>query len=126
MHAGVVSPLDGLDVSAVVLTIGSVKVMVILAHEAYRELPFPSLLGPVGVGVVSEVLVQTGGDVEEASVGNGVFVVVAVVEGKDLPSQASCTGGVVPAILLGVEDGLRQRKPRGLSVAEIRQLVLSG
>jgi hypothetical protein len=124
VHAGVVGPLDCLDVGAVLVRIGSVEEVEVFAHQSCRLLPFPNFFSPVGVSLVAKVFVQACGDAEKASVGNGVLVVEAFVECEDLPSQTSATGLWVPAVLLGIEDGLRQSEPRRLSATKIRQLVL--
>jgi hypothetical protein len=126
MYAGIVRPLDGLNVGAVLQTVGSVEVVVVRAHQSHRQFPLPCLLCPVGVGLVSKVLVQACSNVEKASIGDCVLVVVAVVEGEDLPPQASATGRIVPAVLLGVEDGLRQAEPRRLSISKIGQFIFRG
>jgi hypothetical protein len=124
VYTGIVSPLDVVDRRAVLCVIGSVVEVVVLAHKSYRKLPLPSLLSPIRVGVVPEVLVESRSDVEETAVGDGVLVVVSVVEGEDLPPQTSAACRLVPALVLCVEDGLSKREPRGLPISKIGQFVL--
>lgn len=126
MYAGIISPLDVIDRTAVLGIVGSVVVVIIRTHEPNSEFPVPGLLSPVGIGVVTKILVESGGNVKETAVGNGVLVVVTIVEGIDLPSQTSSARSVVPALVLCVEDSLCHGKPRRLTIGEIRKLVFGG
>lgn len=95
--AGVVGPLDGGWVRAVAVRFGAVVDGPCGRHELRGCPPVPRLLGPVGVRLVAGVAGQSGCELEEATVGDAVLVIVSVVEGEDLPSESTVAGGVVPA-----------------------------
>lgn len=109
--AGVVGPLDQRRVRAVGGGVGAVVDGPGGAHELGGGPPVPGLSGPVGVGLVAGVAGQSGCELEEATVGDAVLVVVSFVEGEDLPPEPSVAGCGVPASGLQVEDGLSQGQP---------------
>ena len=110
-RAGVVRPLDlGRD-GAVVGHLRAVENAKLRVHEHALRHPVPCLLCPLGVRGVVGVARQPGGQLEEAAVGNAVFVVVAVVRKVDLPAQTAATVGCFPTSGLFVEDGLGKGEP---------------
>jgi len=92
--------------------VAAVVDVVLVVDELHADHPVPGDVGPVRVGVVVGVAGQAGAQVEEAAVGDGVLVVVAVVGQRDLPAQAAAALVVVAHRAgLRVEDGLGQRQP---------------
>lgn len=89
------------------------------AEEANVPHPVVDSVGGVQVNLLFSVSVQTGGDVEKTSVGDGVLIVVTGVPGENLPSQTASTRGGVPTVVHGVEDSLDQIKPRLVSVGKV-------
>ena len=124
MDAKVVGPLDLVEVRAVHTGVGSVEELPGGAYEADADGPVPRLFGPVGIGLVVGILCQPGGQVEEAAVRDGVLVVEAAVELRDLPAEAAATGVAVPLLGLPVEDGLSECKPLRLVRRWIGEPVL--
>lgn len=86
--------------------------------------PVEDLVGPIRVGLVASVDSQTGSDIEETAVGDGVFVIESGVEGEDLPSQPPVAVLVVPSAGLQVEDSLSKRQPLRLVLWWIWELLL--
>lgn len=82
--------------------------------------------GPLCIGRVARVAREPRCQLEEAPVGDRVLVAVAVVEGVDLPAQAAATRGRVPALRLGVEDGLREREPVRFVARRVGEVLLGG
>lgn len=123
-HASAVRPLHMVQLSTVLGVVCSVEDLVVRAQETNSGHPVPSLVNPVGVGLVAGVGVQTSGEVEESSVGRRVLVVVPIVEGENLPSQSSSTGRGVPSNSLRIEDGGSDRDPGRSSGRRVGILVL--
>jgi len=93
-------------------------------HEARSLRPVEDLVGPVRVGLVASVDGQTGGDIEETTVGDGVLVIEPGVEGEDLPSQPPVAVLVIPSASLQVENGLSKRQPLRLVLGWIWEFLL--
>ena len=113
-----------IDIGTVDVDVGPIEELVSRAHQSNRGLPVPHGIGPFGIGVITGIDGQTTGDVEEAAVGDGVLVVVSIIEGIDLPSQATSARLIVPAHGLGVEDGLGQGEPLGPIGRRIGEAIL--
>lgn len=109
--AGVVGPLDLGRVRAVNVRVGAVVDGPCRRDELGGCPPVPRFLGPVGVGLVAGVASQSCCQLEEATVGDAVLVIVSSVEGENLPPQSSVAGRCVPPTDLQVEDGLSEGKP---------------
>lgn len=69
-HAVVVGKLSFVYVSAVSTDMSTIVDVVVSIHEPDTCNPVPSLLGPVGVGLVVGVASQPCTEIEEAAVGN--------------------------------------------------------
>lgn len=106
--------------------IGAVEKVPVGINQADRVCPFEGGICPVCIRVVAGVYSEPGRDVEEAAIGDGVLVIIAVVEGEDLPSQTSSAGGIVPSPGLRLKNGLRQTEPLRLAARGIWEVVLSG
>ena len=106
MHASVVGPLNVVHLRAVLRVIRTVVVVIVFAHEPNGKLPVPHLRCPVAIGLITGILVQTRSHAEEGAVGNGVLVVVTVIECEDLPLQPTSARCCIPPRSLGVEYGL--------------------
>jgi hypothetical protein len=53
--------------------------------------PVPDLVGPVDVCLVTSVATKASSELEKASVGYGILVVVTDIEREDLPAEATAT-----------------------------------
>ena len=126
MNSSIVRPLNMVELCAIDLVIATVVEVVVIAHQSNVMSPLEGLLGPLDVGLVSSVSSKTSSDVEEGAVGDGVLVIVSVVEGEDLPSQTSATSRVVPTQSLTVEDGLGESEPLRLVCRRVGELELGG
>ena len=107
------------QIRAVDLGIRTVKDLVSATDQADVERPSVRLGRPLIVSLVASVGIQARCNVEETTLRNRVLVVVAVVEGENLPSQTSSTSLVVPSSGLTVEDCLCQGKPARLVIRRI-------
>lgn len=88
--------------------------------------PIVDCIGPGGIRIVARVPGQTGGKVEEDSLGDGVLVVVAVVGQGDLPAQTTVAIIGAPSGGLRVEDGLGQGQPLGFVGVGVLEIALGG
>ena len=123
-HACAVRPLHMIQLGAVLRVVCSVEDLVVRTQQANTGHPVPSLVDPVGVGLIAGVGVQASGKVKKSSIGRRVLVVVTVVEGENLPSQSSTASRRVPSNSLGVEDGGSDRDPSGSPRRRVGILVL--
>lgn len=119
VNARVVGPLDVVQIRALDGGVSAVEDLESIADQADLDAPVVSALGPVGVRLVARVGVQARGDVEERALRDRVLVVVAVVEGEDLPPQTAVARRVVPACGLAVKDCLSQGEPAWFVVGGI-------
>ena len=94
------------DDTAVLVGAGAVVDVIALGvDESYSSGPIPDLLRPVEVGVIACGAGHASGDLEEASVTNGVLVIQAVrVRCQNLPPKPSVTSRGIPAACQLVED----------------------
>ena len=126
IKAIVVRPLLIVCDSAVVGNIRAVVDLVAVKLEEYRIAePIPLLLCPIHESAVAGVSSQLAGKKEEPAVCSNVLVVVAVVEGKHLPSETTIAL-VVPAIRLSIEYRLCHCGPRRSVVAWRREVEFCG
>ena len=126
VHAGVVGPLQWVQVGAVVRLVGAINEKPVLGDVAHAVGPVPGLLRPLGVGRVPGVHGETSAEVEEAAVCDCVLVLEAAVHAEDLPVQAAVAVLLVPARHLRVHDALRERQPAGLVVGRVVEVALGG
>lgn len=96
-----------------------------IADEACLLLPLEDLAGPLRVRAVAGLLKQPGGEIEEDGVGGRVLVVVAGVEGENLPSKATAAVLDVPSRHKLVEDVAGEVQPLGLILGRARKSVFS-
>lgn len=96
-----------------------------IGDEAGLLLPLENLGSPLRVRAVAGLLKQPGREVEEDGVGNGVFVVVAGVECRNLPAEATSTDTGVPSQHKFVEHVLGEVQPLRLAFGRVRQSTLS-
>jgi hypothetical protein len=94
--AGVICPLLLGDSGAVLRVRRAVENVVVLIDQPNCRLPVPDLLGPLSVGVISREPCKPGAQVEQAPVGDAVFIREAHVKREDLPAQAAAARGRVP------------------------------
>jgi len=87
--------------------------------------PIPLLLCPIDESSVASVSGQFRSEKEETAVRGNVLVIVAVVEGKHLPSETTIAL-VVPAIRLSIEYRLCHCGPRRSVVAWRREVEFCG
>lgn len=126
VNTSVVRPLNVVDRSAVECIVRAIVEMIRVVHQPNLAYPVPDLLSPLSVRLVARISSKTCGNVEEAAVGNGVLVVVAAVEGEDLPPQTAAASGRVPSRYIVVEHGLRERQPLGLVCGGVREVEFCG
>lgn len=108
----VIRPFDSIERGAVVALIRPVEDVIFPTDQSSLCDPVPDLVRPFGIRGVPCIPREPGSDIEEPSVGDGVAIRVAVVEGEDLPIQSTTTGLIVPARDLLIEDRLRHGQPR--------------
>lgn len=120
----VVGELDVVELCTIEIIVRPVIDVIFIINEPHVRDPVPGLLRPVAVRVVPRVACEARPEREEAPVRDGVLVVVAVVEGEDLPLQAAAAGGRVPAGSLGVEHGLCEGEPLGLVLGGVLEVCL--
>lgn len=113
-----------IELCTIQVVITAVIEVVIGVHEADGFGPIPRSVGPFRIGIVAGIDGQACSHIEEASVGDGVLVVVTVVERENLPFQSTSASLGVPSSCLGVEDCLDECKPLGTVGRRIRILVL--
>lgn len=122
----VVSPLQRRDNSAGALNGGTVIDGPIVASrldESNLLRPVPNLDGPVSVGLVMRVSGQTGCDIEQTTICDGVLIVVTVVPCKDLPSQTTAAVVHIPPRRHGIKDGLSKVEPLGLVICWVCKVL---
>ena len=108
-YSRVVGPLELVDVAAILCCMGSIIEVVIVIHHLYFLCPIERLFGPLRIAVIASIQSQTSTKVEEASIRDGILVIVSGIEGEDLPSQATVAILCVPSFGLSVENSLRKR-----------------
>lgn len=104
--------------------IASVKEVVLRISQSDRGHPVPHPLCQFEIRVVPRINSQASSHVEEAAIRDGVLIVVAVVEGEDLPLQPAPTGGGIPTRCLGVEDSLCESEPLRLIFRRVWKDIL--
>lgn len=127
-HAVIVRKLGLIDIGAI---LGDIRAVVhgicLVVDEAYALHPIPRLDHPVRVRRVAGIPVETGAQVQEATVGDAVLVIVSVIRKGDLPPQSAAARLVVPiGARLRVEDGLGQSQPLRFIGWRIRELHFRG
>lgn len=82
---GVIRPLDLAGDRAIVRDLCAIVDLIVFIEDDGVFQPVPGFDGPFGIGRIPRVSGQSSGQLEKAAVGDGVFVIVAFVERKDLP-----------------------------------------
>ena len=100
-----------IDLGTVMRIVGAIKEVKVWTGQTNIEHPVPGALSPVRIGRVTGINRKTSRQIKEAAVGDGVLVVVPVVEAIDLPFQATIAALLVPSHDLSVEDSLGQGQP---------------
>ena len=114
VHGVVVGPLNVVDGRAVGRVIGTI-VHIVIRDKADIGSPVVDLVRPFYVCRIASMVCKTSGQKEELAAGDGIPVVVAIVEGENLPLEASITTRGVPAVDLRVENILRELQPASRS-----------
>ena len=104
----IVGPLDPIDVAAIESCMGTIVEVIVLVHQTDSLSPIKCLLRPLRISIVARIQSQSSPQVEETTVGDGVFVIVSSVESENLPSQTAITILIVPPARLIVENRLCQ------------------
>jgi len=81
----VVTPLQFVDGSTVLVLAGSIVNIVCGINESNRHLPVPNLIGPECIRFISGIACESCSQVEKTPVGNAVLVCESVVKREDLP-----------------------------------------
>ncbi|KAI6772186.1 hypothetical protein HG530_003144 [Fusarium avenaceum] len=127
-NTSVVGPLRLVDIvtlrGGLGADVNTVLYCKLVGDDASFDVPFPDLLGPVGVSLVACIQRQARGDVEEATVGDGVLVIETSVPLEDLPAHATTAVFIVPATDVFVEDTLNLGEPPRRVIWRIWELVL--
>ena len=89
----------------------SVKDPVVIADETDRACPIVALGGPVGVCMVACVPGQPGCELKQRPLRKSLLVVVSLVEGENLPAQATATVFRIPPTDLVIENIYSQVEP---------------
>lgn len=103
VRADVVCPLQLICYCAIVFDLRTVVDYVVTREERCPDDPIVRLLRPVRVRLVASVSCQTSRELEETAIGDGVLVIIPIVEGEDLPPQSSSTVLCVPSRYLEIE-----------------------
>jgi hypothetical protein len=124
LPCSLIRSLDG----AVDGLVSSVINIVVVGNQFSGDFPVVNLRGPGCVGHVSGVMGQACGDVEETPVGNGVLVVVTIVQRENLPFKSTSASilGQIPSSDVIVEHCLYESQPLRLACRRIRELVFCG
>lgn len=97
-HARVVRPLQMADFGAIDRIVGAIEDVGLVVDQTHGSgHPVPCLFRPVEVARIASVESQACCHVKETAVGDGVLIVVAVVQRRYLPFEASSTTGSIPA-----------------------------
>lgn len=107
-NTAVVSPLYVVKLGAINGNICTIEDLEALTDQTYRIHPIPYLVDLVEVRGITSVGSQASAEVDEAAVGNAVFVIVTFVEREDLPTETATTRLAVPADGLTIEHCLRE------------------
>lgn len=100
--------------------------VVAVGDDVHVPHPVVDLLGPVGVTAVAGVAGESGGHVEQGTVGDGVLVVVTGVPDENLPSETTAARVGVPTERHGVEHGLGEVQPLGAVLWWVGEVSLGG
>ena len=82
----------------------SVEDPVVIADKTNRACPIVALSSPVGVCLVARVPGQPGGELKERPMRQSLLVVIPLIEGENLPAQATATGFRIPTTDLVIEN----------------------
>jgi len=108
-------------------TIGTVENLPGLTiYQSDIRNPVVGLLGPLEVRRVLRERSKTGGNVEKATIGDRVLVMIAIIERKNLPPQPSAAGLHVPPASLRVEYTLSESQPLWLILRRVWEAILGG
>lgn len=114
----VVRPLIISMIFALVLIAGGVSNgPVRLPEQRRRRTPVPDLLRPLGICVIECIASETGRQLKQSTIGDGVFGIVTGLVGPDLPTQPAIAGRGVPARDLSVKYTLSKCYPRRFAIA---------
>jgi hypothetical protein len=120
--SSVVTPLSVINLCAVDEAVTAVGDFVGLdVYQSDIGTPIPSLLSPLEVRLVLRERSKTSGNVKEAAIRDRVLIVIAIVQRKNLPSQAPTTSILAPATSLQVEHALGKSQPLWLIRRRIRK-----
>lgn len=125
-NACIVRPLDLRGAGAILRRVRSIVNVVIVCHESGSFHPVPCLDGPVRVRRVSSIHGKPSPQIEESTIGNGVFVVVSIVEGENLPPQSTITSLGIPPQGLRVERRLSESQPLRFPLWRVRKVYFGG
>lgn len=83
--------------------------------------PFPRLLRPINIRLISGIPTQPGAHVEKQPVRNGIFVVVALILRNGLPAESATACIRIPPSGLPIKHGLHESQPLRLILWGIRE-----
>jgi len=126
---GIDGKLGLVDIGAVFLDVGAViDAVCLVVNELDLDHPVPSFDGRVGVRVVAGIPSQTGGEIQEASVGDAALIVVPHTGRGKYPSQPTTARVLRDLVLkkagLHVKHLLGLVNPLGLVLGRAGEVVL--
>lgn len=112
----VVCPAGVILSGAVVCDLRAIIDFQFVSDQSYRFMhPIPDSRGVVAVRLIASIRVETACQMEKASIGGAILVIIPGVPLIDLPSKATAAMLRVPATPLNVEDALSQSQPLRLT-----------
>lgn len=118
-HIGgiIVSPLEIPVIGALGVAGGRVgDVPTLLLQQRGGGTPVPDALGPFSVGLISGVKSETGRELEQSSIGDGVLGQIAVLVRPNLPAHTTVATARVPTGVLSIEYTLCEGNPGWLAI----------
>ena len=99
-----VRPLYVIQLAAIVTGRCSVEDPVVIGDKTDRPCPIVALSSPVGICLVARVPGQPGCKLKEGPLRQSLLVIVPLIEGENLPAQATATVFRIPTTDLVIEN----------------------
>lgn len=111
VNSKTVRPLDAIDLATVFQVIGAIVDVVTAVDETNCRAPIPCFGSPIEVCRIACESSKASRELEECTIGNGVFVVVSIVKSEYLPFEAPSAAGKVPPCSLSIPEINGQLEP---------------
>jgi hypothetical protein len=122
----VVSPHHMVDRRAIVRILRPIIHQIIRSYQANIRDPIPHLLRPIRIGLIPRIPGQSGPNIEQAAIGDGIPIVIALIPLEDLPFETPATLFRVPPRHQLVEDGLHHLHPARVAGGRVGEIPLGG